>query len=65
MAGARIAGAAVLLLFASEAAAIRPIFSWDLLGNMTFIHTCNESGLFNTEALDTIAKFQLVTIEKG
>ena len=45
--------------------AIRPKFSWDFVGNMSFIHLCNESGLFNAEALDTIAKFPLVTIEKG
>lgn len=47
------------------AAALRPKFSWDTLGNMTFFHACNESGLFSEEALDTISKFPFVTIEKG
>ena len=32
---------------------------------MTFFHACNESGLFSSEALDTIVKFPMVTIEKG
>lgn len=45
--------------------AIRPKFSWDYVGNMTFIHLCNESGLFNDDALDTIVQFPLVTVEKG
>ena len=55
----------LLLLAGSKAQAIRPSFSWDFLGNMTFIHTCNESGLFNDEALDAVVKFPFVTIEKG
>lgn len=45
--------------------ALRPRFSWDTLGNMSFFHACNESGLFSSEALDTITKFPFVTIEKG
>ena len=44
---------------------IRPKFSWDMVGNMTFFHSCNESGLFSSEALDTITKFPFVTVEKG
>jgi hypothetical protein len=47
------------------AAAIRPKHSWGTVANMTFFHSCNESGLFSEEALDTIVKFPLVTIEKG
>ena len=54
-----------LAALAHGAAAIRPKFSWDTLGNMTFIHTCNESGLFADDALDTITKFPFVTVEKG
>ena len=54
-----------LAALAHGAAAIRPKFSWDTLGNMTFIHTCNESGLFSDAALDTITKFPFVTVEKG
>jgi len=42
-----------------------PRFSWETLGNMTFFHACNESGLLFSEALDTIVKFPMVTIEKG
>lgn len=49
----------------APAGAIRPKFSWDYVGNMTFVHLCNESGLFNDNALDTIVKFPLVTVEKG
>ena len=41
--------------------AIRPKFSWDTVGNLTFFHSCNESGLFSDEALDTIVKFPLVS----
>jgi hypothetical protein len=37
--------------------AIAPKHSWDYVGNMTFIHACNESGLFSDEALETITKF--------
>jgi hypothetical protein len=47
------------------AAAIRPKFSWDYVGNMTFVHLCNESGLFNDQALEAITRFPLVTVEKG
>jgi hypothetical protein len=54
-----------LLLLVASASAIRPKFSWDSVANMTFFHSCNESGLFSDAALDTIVKFPLVTIEKG
>ena len=57
---------ALLLLPAFSAqATIRPRHSWDTLSTMSFIHLCNESGLFSERAMDTIAKFPLVTIEKG
>ena len=46
-------------------AAMRPSFSWDYVGNMTFFHACNESGLWSDTALDTIVKFPFVTVEKG
>ncbi len=45
--------------------AIRPRFAWDTVGNMSFFHSCNESGLFSNEALDTIQKFPFVTVEKA
>ncbi len=31
------------------------------VGNMTFFHSCNESGLFSQEALETIVRFPMVT----
>jgi len=53
------------LVLPASAAALAPRHSWDYVANMTFFHSCNESGLFNEEALDTIARFPMVTIEKG
>ena len=35
----------VLVLCFPATAALRPKFSWDTLGNMTFFHACNESVL--------------------
>ena len=55
----------ILFLLQDRACAIAPRFSWDTLGNMTFFHSCNESGLFNERSLATIVKFPMVTIEKG
>ena len=55
----------LLVLLLPAAHALRPKFSWDTLGHMTFFHACNESGLFSEAALDTIEKFPMVTIEKG
>ena len=55
----------LLVLPLTAVSAIRPKFSWDYVGNMSFVHLCNESGLFNDEALDAIVKFPFVTIEKG
>ena len=40
-----------------------PMFSWDTLP--VFFHSCNESGLYSEESIKTIAKFQMVTIEKS
>lgn len=40
--------ALVAVMAGSRASAIRPKFSWDTLGNMTFFHACNESGLFSS-----------------
>lgn len=54
-----------LVLLPALARAIRPNHSWDTLGGMTYFHSCNESGLFSERALDTIARFPMVTIEKG
>ena len=39
-----------------------PQFSWDTVP--VFFHSGNESGLYSQEALQTMAKFQMVTIEK-
>jgi len=53
------------LVLPASAVALAPRHSWDYVANMTFFHSCNESGLFIEEALDTIARFPMVTIEKG
>ena len=52
-------------LLIAGAVSIAPKFSWQTVGNMTFFHACNESGLWSEEALDVIQKFQIVTVEKG
>ena len=39
-----------------------PEFSWDALP--VFFHSSNTSGLYSQQALQIIAKFQMVTIEK-
>ena len=52
---------AVALLFGSAKAALPP-FSWDTLP--VFFHSSNSSGQYNDDALQTIARFQMVTIEK-
>ena len=39
-----------------------PQFSWDTVP--VFFHSGNESGLYSQEGLQTMAKFQMVTIEK-
>ena len=39
-----------------------PPFSWDTLP--VFYHSSNQSGDFSRDALETIAKFSMVTIEK-
>ena len=57
--------AVILLLHGESCEGMRPTFSWDTLGNMTFFHGCNESGLFSDAAMETISKFPFVTIEKG
>jgi hypothetical protein len=54
-----------LVLCFTLAAGIGPKFSWDTVGNMTFFHSCNETGPFSPEALQVIVKFPMVTIEKG
>lgn len=56
---------ALLLLAPPAVRAAGPQFSWDYVANMTFFHSCNESGLFSERALDTIQRFPIVTIEKG
>lgn len=40
-----------------------PEFSWETVP--VFAHTCNMSGPFNEDALSILAKFPMVTIEKG
>ena len=42
-----------------------PAFSWDTVGKMAFYHSCNFTGPYTDEALQVVAKFPMVTIEKG
>lgn len=42
--------------------AVRPSWSWNTLS--TFLHTSNTSGLFSEEELDSMVKFDMITIEK-
>ena len=52
----------LLALCASSSWAALPQFSWDTLP--VFFHSSNSSGQYNEQALQTIAKFQMATIEK-
>lgn len=40
-----------------------PRFSWDTVP--VFYHSCNFSGPFSDHAIEIMAKFPMVTIEKG
>ena len=51
-----------VLLLASVAQATLPPFSWDTIP--VFYHSSNQSGDFSHNALKTITKFSMVTIEK-
>ena len=42
----------------------RPRWSWATVGDMAFAHLSNESGAWSEEALDVLARFPMVTIEK-
>lgn len=46
------------------ATAMKPMWAWDTVGSMAFTHTCNETGPWSDEALDVLAKFPLVTVER-
>ena len=60
--------AAVALALASpccvHVGAMKPSWGWDTVGHMAFTHTCNASGPWSGEALDVLAKFPLVTVER-
>jgi len=45
-------------------ASIAPGFSWDTIGSMAFFHSSNKSGDFTDEAIELMAQFRMVTIEK-
>ena len=51
------------LPFLVTAAPAAPRFSWDTVP--VFYHSCNFSGPYNAQALDIMAKFPMVTVEKG
>lgn len=55
----------VLFLAISKynALARKPYFSWDTVP--VYNHMCNKSGPFNNEAVRVLAKFAMVTFEKG
>ncbi len=55
--------AALSMLATGVAQARMPPFSWDTVPR--YIHMCNESGLFNADALTVIGNFSMGTIEKG
>lgn len=57
-----IIGWVLLSLLVSPSLATLPQFSWDTLP--VFFHSSNSSGPYNKKALETIAKFQMATIEK-
>lgn len=44
--------------------ALMPKFSWDTLGGMSFFHSSNSTGEYSDEAIQLMAKFRMVTIEK-
>ena len=52
----------IAFLFAFCSAKLPP-FSWDTLP--VFFHSCNVTGLYSEESIKTIAKFDMVTIEKS
>ena len=60
----RLFCALCLLLCAWIAAGMKPSWSWETVGHMAFTHTCNETGPWSTQALDVLAKFPLVTVER-
>ena len=58
----RLVVVAVLLL-SVHTMARKPYFSWDTIP--VFCHMCNKSGLFNDHAVRVLARFPMVTFEKG
>eukprot|EP01079_Euglenida_sp_SAG-EU17-18_P008962 gene8962-1607_t len=42
-----------------------PPHSWDTVGNKVYIHGCNSEGLLSPSELALVAKYPLVTVEKG
>ncbi|XP_065830203.1 uncharacterized protein [Oscarella lobularis] len=52
-----------IVLVVSAVAAKMPIFSWDTVP--VYSHLCNKTGPFNDAAIQVLARFPLVTIEKG
>ena len=57
-----IAGIVIVSFACCYTNAALPPFSWDTLP--VFYHSSNQSGDFSRDALETIAKFSMVTIEK-
>ena len=60
---ALLAFCSFLLINVFHSSARKPPFSWDSV--QVYNHMCNKSGPFNGVAVHILAKFAMVTIEKG
>ena len=58
-----VAAFSVLVLTDPSCGLVMPKFSWDTVP--VYIHMCNASGPFSQTAAQHIARFPLVTVEKG
>ena len=43
---------------------VNPTFGWDMLANQSFFHRSNKTGPYTEEAIEIMARFPIVTIEK-
>lgn len=63
MARSSLTLAVVAACLGSATALSTPLFSWGT--PPVYVHTCNSSGPFNDAAISALARYPLVTIEKG
>eukprot|EP01084_Bolivina_argentea_P033010 61086_1 len=52
-----------IISFVALKAAVMPSFSWDTVP--VFVHMCNASGPFNDSTIEYLARYPMVTVEKG